>query len=563
MDLHFLGPGAKDAPAGARVICPDKETRLAHPSAELVDDNFWIAPAESGVRRFALEHAGSWYKDGDGRDFTELGGISLGAVLEGQLWAMRLGPIAYFYYHAQRLFAVDGPGDVRAYTNLPAHRLESLDALCRRTGARLDLVEAGPAVESRSVSRCGTWPLNDRAGAQVLANRLLGALPRRGEYWLVSHYHTLEPLLGKIAADRAIAPVFYQWPGRRWPKLDHWWRWSCLEGDGSAAPFEPRLADITACWSSLRESRAYASRFEFRGESLWPQVRRVLDQIVAEDFPFLAERLTALRGALDRTPPRLVVVPFDANPPERLLLLEARRRGICTAVVLHGAPILPLNRLCDTQADHLLVGGQAYIDSYAAVGVPRERIHAVGLPFLDRYRVLKRRPRRGPARVTIVTTDQPIELNIGKVLDLLLAITGVEVVVKLHPGESEAIYREALAGRLNGRVRLISTVPLHEVLAESDFVLGGASTAMLEAMAMGIPALVTNLERTENAPPFDGKSGLDACDTLDELAAALERMLPDDLPETPDYAKLLEAYAGPADGKAAERAFEALKSAVR
>jgi glycosyltransferase involved in cell wall biosynthesis len=131
-------------------------------------------------------------------------------------------------------------------------------------------------------------------------------------------------------------------------------------------------------------------------------------------------------------------------------------------------------------------------------------------------------------------------------------------VVKLHPGESTARYERLLRGRLGPRARLVLDEDFVTTASKADLVIGAPSTALLEAMAMGVPVLLTNFDGAEAAAPFDGAWDLKVHRTPAELKAALERWLPSGLPASVDYSRTLEAFFGPADGRSADRILAAL-----
>ncbi len=579
MNLEFIGreaqAGAIDASAPDRLfVAPDELTReLVQDGggrAVLLNDSIWEVGAGNPVKDFCCDAAQAWYKDEAGQDYTLYRGVSLGAVIEAILWEDLLVPIYKFAYFARRLIDSEKSVVVRADASLSAHRRAVLDALCEAAGVRFETaaVDASPA-DSLPFRRLN-WPLSRHGWKRRVLNQVLGLLsPSRpgAKRVLTSYYYTQVPLFEALAAASSVEAVFYDWPGRRLFGMREWSRWRFQERPARSIHAEAgaeatgRILDV---WRRLSASESYASRFTLEGLPVWPIVRARLDRVVKETLPFLAERVEELQRSLDGRKPDLVLVPYDANPPERILLYEARRRNVPSALVLHGVPCAPRVRFMDTQADHLLLGGSGLIAPYVETGVARERIHDVGLPLLDKLSSSAGRVRPpGPPRVLLLSNHLPIRENLIPVLDVLRRHPEVRITVKLHPGESLALYRRVLGSRIDERCELALDVPFQEALKRCHLVVGAPSTGLIEAMALGLPVVATNLQSILTIAPFDGKSGIEVCVDADSVEKALGALLPGNIPERVDYSKVLDAYAGKLDGKCVERCFSVLTSLTR
>lgn len=568
MNLYFAGPGEGEGRAAhdALFVCGDEVAResleRAGARTVLIDDSVFLLPEGSPARALAIATALFWYKDERGADLTEFRGISLGKTVEGLIWIVLLAPIGKFALGARALFDAHKPAVVHAESSLDSHRRATIERFCRERGLELRSV-AAPARPSRLdvprffSSLFSKWPLADRSAARRLLNRVLPLVSRpRGKKVLVSYYYTLERLISALGAEPGVRPVFYDWAGRRLTKLASWTRWRFLVAPtaaGLTAADRARLAEILAAWDALAASPAYAARFAFDGLSCAEAMLAALRRIVAEDFPFIAEQQAKLQAALDADPPELVVVPYDANPPERLLMQEAKRRGIPRALFVHGVACAERPPFFDTETDHVFIGGAALKEFFAAAKFPAANVHDTGFPLFDAYSAAGRVRGAGPARILVLSSFFPVRENVAPIVEVLRSYPAIKVTIKLHPGELIEHYRRLLGDRLDDRFQLEVAAPMSGLLRETDLVIGAPSTAMVEAMALGIPVLVTNFQDAAMTPPFDGRSGLALHRTPDELAKTLGAILPDRIPASADYKAILDRFAGAIDGKAAAR----------
>jgi CDP-glycerol glycerophosphotransferase (TagB/SpsB family) len=142
-----------------------------------------------------------------------------------------------------------------------------------------------------------------------------------------------------------------------------------------------------------------------------------------------------------------------------------------------------------------------------------------------------------------------------------------DAVLRPHPAESSAYYEELLAAA-GVSLRVDASRPFGEALAEADLVISAFSTTNLEVMLRGKPLLCVNLTRgLDYAPPFDGRWGVPVIRDAAELSRRLARLVSDPAAEaaalTASYGRVLDAYVGPADGRAADRVLDALRGLAR
>jgi hypothetical protein len=574
VDLYFPNSLSSQPPLkDLLAVCPDELTREnfleVGLKTELLDYNLWNLSADVPVRDWSLAAAESWRLDENGNDFTLWRGRSLARCLEGIAWSVLFGPLYRVAHGIDALLAREKPARVHADAGIDAVRAALLKAICAKREITLTWHGSGtPFWPATDITRryC-TWSLTRHAGKKKLVNAATALFrPRKGRRVLASYYFTLHGMLEHLGAESGVVPAFFDWPGKRLLSMRSWTKWRLLTEPEAVltAQDEKELQDISARWQALSLNSDYARRFNPDGLPVWDALRPLLDAVVKEDMPFAARHWAGLERALDAWTPELVVVPYDGAPPERMLLHEARRRGIPSAVVLHGIPGGGRhNRLMDTQADHVFIGGPAKIATHEGLGVPTNRIHATGFPLLDRYANEKRVRPAGPPQALLISQGFAVRETILPVVDALRRYPDLRIVVKTHPGELLDLYRPVLGTRLDARCRLESRWNLSELLRESALVITGPSSALLEAMALKLPILLTNLTSTEVTPPFTGNAALPCRRTPKEVEEALAAWLPDRLPESVDHTRTIEDYAGKLDGNCGRRTVDGLLALLK
>ena len=272
-----------------------------------------------------------------------------------------------------------------------------------------------------------------------------------------------------------------------------------------------------------------------------------------------AERL------LDEERPRALVIASDAHRYARLLVLEARGRGVATFVLQHGA-IGERDLYVPLVADHMLAWGPWCRDWFVAQRTPAERVHAVGF-----VRAPERRPLRGPipGEARLLFAAQPIPDGVTR--ELLDAVrfalehdVRLRLVVRPHPGESRRASLVALlAAWPDGvRGRTLLSPPgrsLAEDLAAADAVVVSQSTVGIDALTAGVPMLLLSHGRIPEVIPFHAFGGVVGAADGPGLLAGLRALRdPERLAELARGADaFLDAYVG-ATGTASLAAAAAL-----
>jgi hypothetical protein len=241
---------------------------------------------------------------------------------------------------------------------------------------------------------------------------------------------------------------------------------------------------------------------EFLGCRLDPLVKRFVERRRAVEGPRLARLDAAVRRALDRGPPDVVVLDEDATAPARVVIAAAREAGLPTVVIQHGAPFIRFG-FSGPAADWHLVWGPTTTRQLAGWGWPADRIVHVGSPRLGGVR--PHAPIGRPTALLLTTVpardDRPdstaFHLTRRTHADMLRCafeavrlLGGHDVLVRLHPRSADSSDLRRMTAEYAGYdVRFSRDEPLEACVRRASWGLSCASSAGIEAAAMGLPVI--------------------------------------------------------------------------
>jgi hypothetical protein len=323
----------------------------------------------------------------------------------------------------------------------------------------------------------------------------------------------------------------------------------------------------------------------WRSYDLWPVLSAVLARAADIQWPWSARSMDEARAALSVLRPDVVVTYAEAGGWGRALILEARRAGVPSVGLQHGFIYRHwLNY--QHEPDEMAADGSdagfprpdstLVFDGYAADTLisrgrfPDAAVRITGSPRLDELaaQVLSAAGQRdalrrslgaiGTQRLLVVAAKHSeIAGELPAVAAAVDALPDLRAVIKPHPAETPDVYRRTLAA--SSRITIAPAgVDLGSLLAAADALLTMNSTAAIDAVALGVPAIVVGLPN--NLSPFV-EAGVMAAGSAGHLQAAIEGVLYD---RTVRQAlvergrRFVELYGMKADGQAARRTARAV-----
>ncbi len=285
----------------------------------------------------------------------------------------------------------------------------------------------------------------------------------------------------------------------------------------------------------------------FSDYDLWPLLSAELADAARIQWTWSARAMDEARAALQTLAPEVAVTYAEAGGWGRALVLEARRLGIPTVGLQHGFIYRHWLNYRHEPDELQPVGHDAgfplptrtlLFDRYAQATletmghVPPDALAVTGSPRLDEFAARIDAIRAGRAAVRtslgVAPGDRLLVLaakasEIGPHLPALFAAVrrdGLRLAIKPHPAEP----REAYLAHVPDGAPVDVHAPhadLGRLLAVADGVVTMNSTVAIDALALGIPALViglpNNLSPFVDAGVMIGATGADVPAALDTL----------------------------------------------
>ena len=246
-----------------------------------------------------------------------------------------------------------------------------------------------------------------------------------------------------------------------------------------------------------------------------------------------AAMVPELQRPITRGRLRAVLLPFDDEPVAKLLIRLAQSAGVPTLSLQHGYEPYKVFHP-GSLADHAGVWSEW---DRLAFGVERRpRAAVIGNPAKAMLSPPPaRRARQRPVAVVLVEhhlrqtglVDRRITAHhISAAVEGLRAHSADwDIVVRPHPSDDLREFA-ALAASLPGEaVTVDADSPILELLAGADLCVGAASTATLEAAALGARVVMLNLSGVRWAPPLDGSGTLPYATSAEALVAEVGRAM--------------------------------------
>jgi hypothetical protein len=333
-------------------------------------------------------------------------------------------------------------------------------------------------------------------------------------------------------------------------------------------------------WAS-EELRAHAV---IDGCDCWPLVRRQLAGIALLQFPWSARAMDEAAAALTSIQPSVAVTYAEAGGWGRALALECRRFGVPLAGLQHGfiyrhwlnyrhepdeiAPDtlnaddggfpLPASTLVfdDYAAAHLGAAGHFPPGSVDVTGSPRldeliTAVRTIGGEDIARVRQ-ETGAVDGRALILFAAKEREARAVLPSLLRAVASMNDVQLVVKPHPAETADVYASAVGNTPHVRV-VESSAPLPRLLAAARGIVTVNSTVAIDAVTLGVPALVIGLPN--NLTPFVERGVMLGATRAEEIRPLLDKLLYDQ--EFPG--RLVRG----AEGRAAARSADAILALAR
>jgi glycosyltransferase involved in cell wall biosynthesis len=219
----------------------------------------------------------------------------------------------------------------------------------------------------------------------------------------------------------------------------------------------------------------------------------------------------------EQTRPQVVVLraSVSGQPHFAVLALVARHLGIPAVELQHGLEYLgPGSWSREHTAEYVAVYGPLIAAQYRALGYIPAQLREIGSPRFDKYRTDTISDAREVAKrytlVCVAPDVRPFELYDAygaeayfKVVAAAAKVVPGEVcvMIKLRPGRVHRTLLNGMIERLFGDVphRVVLDEPLADILKQADVAISGFSTAVLEALQLGVPVVMPTTSDLETS----------------------------------------------------------------
>jgi hypothetical protein len=284
--------------------------------------------------------------------------------------------------------------------------------------------------------------------------------------------------------------------------------------------------------------------------------------MLSRSIPWLHVERHAIRLALARLEPEVILLASDQHRIGALVTSECHDLDIPTAVLQHG---LPQHRVgyVPVVANRVLTWSEGSCEWFVEHGTDRERLMTVGNPAFDvLFQARHATAPNDPPAILLALTPATRETNgavVATALDALDGLSGT-LTVKLHPGDGNWDYvRQQVARHRNtARVRVAHREPLGPILLSSRITWLHRSSVALESLAAGVPVVVIAAASPSTADIELRRLDLPLAETSDELANLSFGLLSESERRAYFEGRPVSEHVGPTDGHAAERARDAL-----
>jgi hypothetical protein len=268
-----------------------------------------------------------------------------------------------------------------------------------------------------------------------------------------------------------------------------------------------------SCYASLRDRNTENSSMEERWRLLRKELVNspefeILDRLGhLESFPRWMRHGFEVRDAwlnvLDTEPVQAVLCADDSNPYTRIPLLLGQARGLPNIACHHGA-LDGRYVFKRSYGDVVWAKGEMEEDYLVkSCGVPPERVE-IAAPALPANWAASENPDRQDFRPYLLFFSEACEVSGGRqeefyrdilppLADLALA-TGRELIVKLHPAESEReranMVARILTPKQKGVTRVVYGPLTEDLLAKAWFGIAILSTVAMECAVRGVPCFL-------------------------------------------------------------------------
>jgi hypothetical protein len=266
---------------------------------------------------------------------------------------------------------------------------------------------------------------------------------------------------------------------------------------------------------------------------------------IFEKYTLLIRYFVSLKAIIRKINPQLIIVLSGNDPFDVLATHLAKSYNIPTLFIPH-ALISKRRDFTALKQDYVVCAGKRDSDYYVSLGTLQDKIRILGIPLYDKtyeeitkikskenvkeFITAKFNLRPENKIILLVTSfhEDHIRAKIFKsVVNAVQDLKDCQLVVKLHPIETDEFYRRIITQEGFNYIPLIQEKILHKLIIASDLVIGSISGAQIEALLLGKNVINLVYERLSDPLLMDKYNAALTVFNPDQLKSVITKSLYD------------------------------------
>ena len=275
-------------------------------------------------------------------------------------------------------------------------------------------------------------------------------------------------------------------------------------------------SQIQTSLSKLEKSNLLSEIFSIQESSFWEYIKNDFFKFCSTRFQEASYDMTGAKKLLEQTRPSMILHHFGSSLQEKIIIFEARKLGISSYVISHGAdnislPIWPsIDKLIGIlpifEGTNVIVWGQPMKKFVLDHGVLEKNIITSGSIKHDKFHQLTKTKLFGKGSIVLALSyigiinveSQKLEVykkyeeSLIHICKMLKKIKNKKKILKLKPGEKKFLTVDVvpIVKKIDPSIQIIYDIPLEELLISCDVMITNqSSTIIQEANIFNVPVI--------------------------------------------------------------------------
>lgn len=318
---------------------------------------------------------------------------------------------------------------------------------------------------------------------------------------------------------------------------------------------------------------------------IWKIIQSRVDLLLSFDIPFVRAWIECAHWVLAQVQPKFIVMAEEVSLAARSLGAVAKLYGIKKLVIEHGSADTKISKnersdmhywqhnYAETRPDYVATWGSYgqhyYIEN---LGWSAKQVIPTGWPWIEREirQHLSSTKIKQVAHVErqLLFLSTSTHKSYHYLYETLLEAAKqlhVQIVIRPH-GAENMNYLGELANLIGINVKIDNSSNILDQIAESDIVIGGATSVLSYAIALNKPCIFLDLLEMRDYKPYAIEGAAIGVYNPEELIPAIEKLNSDAQERNRQQKKqklFTKQYLGELDGKATERIINFVKREIK